>query len=269
MIQNSPQKHTLGRSPIFYISKCSNYTNTNLYTMEKHHECTPFCTSSTAILTPHIKLSTLPSHILYQNASKTITLFDIPRSIEDAQYLSERSSPDTGSSRRLLSCKPVDKPYNSLKPKSKKALRNAPTKCIEELMLERYVKLALDEMREGMSEGSVREWCLDRIFEEDGGFTWWVYFVSYFSGFELICLSICLHVLHLISQDEFCSLLYFPILNFLPSDTLFNTLSQDPLKLKERGKYHTPALLPRWGSPSIPLTTHTSQMTVSISKKSK
>lgn len=38
-------------------------------------------------------------------------------------------------------------------------------------MLERYVKLALDEMREGMSEGSVREWCLHRIFEEDGRFS--------------------------------------------------------------------------------------------------
>ncbi|KAF7923412.1 uncharacterized protein EAE97_010850 [Botrytis byssoidea] len=108
----------------------------------------------------------LPSHILYQNFNKTVTLIDIPQSIEDAQSLSSEqyaSRPKT--EKRLISCKPIDTPYPSLEPKSAKALRNAPEKRIEELMLERYVQLALDEMmRDERWEGKV---CLERIWGED------------------------------------------------------------------------------------------------------
>ncbi|TGO32361.1 hypothetical protein BHYA_0325g00090 [Botrytis hyacinthi] len=108
----------------------------------------------------------LPSHILYQNSSKTITLIDIPRSIEDAQSLStEGHTTRPKTVKRLISCKPIDTPYPSLEPKSAKALRNAPEKRIEELMLERYVQLALDEMKgDEKWDGEV---CLERIWEGD------------------------------------------------------------------------------------------------------
>ncbi|TGO12922.1 hypothetical protein BTUL_0080g00420 [Botrytis tulipae] len=108
----------------------------------------------------------LPSHILYQNSSKTVTLIDIPRSIEDAQSLSsEQYASRPENEKRLISCKPIDTPYPSLEPKSAKALRNAPEKRIEELMLERYVQLALDEMMgDERWEGKV---CLKRIWGED------------------------------------------------------------------------------------------------------
>ncbi|KAF7948018.1 hypothetical protein EAE96_009086 [Botrytis aclada] len=115
---------------------------------------------------PSNQTSKLPSHILYQNSSKTITLIDIPRSIEDAQSLSTKqhtTSPKTA--KKLISCKPIDIPYPSLEPKSAKARRNAPEKTIEELMLERYVQLALDEMiGDERWEGKV---CLERIWGED------------------------------------------------------------------------------------------------------
>lgn len=107
-------------------------------------------------------------HIIYQNDDKTITLIDIPRSIEDAQYLSERCISRPDSKRRLISCQPVDTPYQSPEPKSIKALRNAPQKTIEELMLERYVQLALDEMKRAMQgQGTM---CLDRILGKNGNF---------------------------------------------------------------------------------------------------
>ncbi|APA13316.1 hypothetical protein sscle_10g080860 [Sclerotinia sclerotiorum 1980 UF-70] len=65
----------------------------------------------------------------------------------------------------LLSCKPLVLPYPSLEPKSAKALKNAPEKSIKELMLERYVQLALDEMKEDFRwNGSL---CLDRVYEKD------------------------------------------------------------------------------------------------------
>ncbi|ESZ93848.1 hypothetical protein SBOR_5789 [Sclerotinia borealis F-4128] len=113
-------------------------------------------------LPPHLPPNH-PPHILYQNAQQTITLIDIPRSIEDAQYLSSKHNPipHPNITRRLISCAPIDSPYPSLEPKSKKALRNAPAKSIEDLMLERYVQLALEEMRgDPMWKGVV---CLDRV----------------------------------------------------------------------------------------------------------
>ncbi|KAF5872809.1 putative mt-a70 family protein [Botrytis fragariae] len=115
---------------------------------------------------PSNQTSHLPSHILYQNSSRTITLIDIPRSIEDAQSLSsEQHTTRPKTAKRLISCKPIDTPYPSLEPKSAKALRNAPEKRIEELMLERYVQLALDEMMgDERWEGKV---CLKRIWGED------------------------------------------------------------------------------------------------------
>ncbi|TGO56190.1 hypothetical protein BCON_0081g00330 [Botryotinia convoluta] len=115
---------------------------------------------------PSNQTSDLPSHILYQNSSKTITLIDIPRSIEDAQSLSsEQHTTRPKTAKRLISCKPIETPYPSLEPKSAKALRNSPEKRIEELMLERYVQLALDEMMgDERWEGKV---CLERIWGED------------------------------------------------------------------------------------------------------
>ncbi|KAM3153546.1 hypothetical protein ABEW05_005994 [Botrytis cinerea] len=115
---------------------------------------------------PSNQTSDLPPHILYQNSSKTVTVIDIPRSIEDAQSLSsEQHTTRLKTAKRLISCKPIDTPYPSLEPKSAKALRNAPEKGIEELMLERYVQLALDEMMgDERWEGKV---CLERIWGDE------------------------------------------------------------------------------------------------------
>lgn len=117
---------------------------------------------------PHIQDLKLPPHILYQNSSRTITVIDIPRSIEDAQYLSSFSKDQSlqlKTGNKLISCKPVETPYPSLEPKSAKALRNAREKSIQELMLERWVQLALDEMMGDYGwEGMM---CLERVFAGD------------------------------------------------------------------------------------------------------
>ncbi|CAD6446413.1 8d393b02-7d26-4870-9e96-305df371b3cd [Sclerotinia trifoliorum] len=117
----------------------------------------------TDIIVSHMQSCSLPPHILYQNDSQTITLIDIPKSIEDAQYLSGEQTPLKNRKKRLLSCKPLVVPYPSLEPKSAKALKSAPEKSIKELMLERYVQLALDEMKEDCN-GSL---CLDRVYGKD------------------------------------------------------------------------------------------------------
>lgn len=137
--------------------------------MEEFHTFEKPCRNMAKSTVPSKQTSNLPSHILYQNSSKTVTLIDIPRSIEDAQLLStEQHASRPKTEKRLISCKPIDTPYPSLEPKSAKALRNAPEKRIEELMLERYVQLALDEMVEDETwEGKL---CLERIWGEDGEF---------------------------------------------------------------------------------------------------
>lgn len=91
-----------------------------------------------------------PPHILYQSPSATVTLIDIPRSIEEAQG---------GTSRKLISTKPLDKPFPSLEPKSEKARRNLGEPSLEDLLIQKHLELALEEIRHGYAG----EWCLPRM----------------------------------------------------------------------------------------------------------
>lgn len=54
--------------------------------------------------------------ILWQNEDHTVTLLDIPRSLELAQQFEHLSE------RKLWSSLPLEQPYPSLEPKSRKAL---------------------------------------------------------------------------------------------------------------------------------------------------
>lgn len=96
-------------------------------------------------------MSMEPSCILFQNEDKTITLIDAPRSIESAQG-------DCGG-RRLISSKPLEHPYPSVEPKSTKAIANISKPSIRDLLLQRHLELALNEIRK-FHKGS---WCLPRV----------------------------------------------------------------------------------------------------------
>jgi N6-adenosine-specific RNA methylase IME4 len=93
----------------------------------------------------------MSSCILHQNPCATITLLDIPRSIE----LAEGASP----SERLLSSKALEHPYPSVEPKSVKARTNLGHTSLQDLLLQRHLQLALDELQ-GDYEGP---WCLPRV----------------------------------------------------------------------------------------------------------
>ncbi|PQE06706.1 mt-a70 family protein [Rutstroemia sp. NJR-2017a BBW] len=109
-----------------------------------------------------------PSHILYQNPSQTLTLIDIPHSIEQAQFASSPCSNPTDNlqprTRKLISCVPLAIPYPSLEPKSQKAIKNLPEKDIDDLLLERYVELSLAELKEAYGG---QKWCLPRVIGEE------------------------------------------------------------------------------------------------------
>lgn len=103
----------------------------------------------------------MSSCILYQNEAKTAILLDIPKSIELAQGISEEPC-----LRRLVSCKPLDKPFPSVEPKSVKAKAKFGETPIKSLLLEKHIYFAWEEVK----EQKTGHWCLPRItHHEDEG----------------------------------------------------------------------------------------------------
>jgi N6-adenosine-specific RNA methylase IME4 len=98
----------------------------------------------------------MSSCILYQNAQATITVIDIPRSIEQAQSSSLKYC-------RLISSKPLEYPYPSVEPKSAKAKANVAQTSLEDLLLLKHLEFALDEVK-GEYGGP---WYLPRATGED------------------------------------------------------------------------------------------------------
>lgn len=92
----------------------------------------------------------MASCILYQNDDSDITLLDIPRSIESAQG---------DLTKRIISSSPLEHPYPSVEPKSAKAKARLGVVSIEDLLLQKYVQLALN----GLKERYKGEWCLPRV----------------------------------------------------------------------------------------------------------
>lgn len=98
----------------------------------------------------------MASCILYQDVDQTLTLLDIPRSIELAQGFKENQS------RRLISSKPIEQPYPTAEPKSAKAKINAGSPSIKDLLLGRCVEFALKDVK-SVHGGP---WCIPRVVED-------------------------------------------------------------------------------------------------------
>ena len=110
--------------------------------------------------------------ILWQNASSTVILIDIPRSLEVAQYLSSTlphacSQSLSSRRRRILSTPPITCPFPSLEPKTPKARANfnarLGTPSIQDLLLRKHVEFALKEIRENYDG----DWCSERVIEKN------------------------------------------------------------------------------------------------------
>lgn len=91
--------------------------------------------------------------ILYQNVDWTVTLLDIPRSIEHAQGFHGEDK------KHLVSSKAIEKPFPSIEPKSTKALRNLEVVPVRTLLLERFIELAIQEVQTAFKEA----WCFPRV----------------------------------------------------------------------------------------------------------
>ena len=100
-----------------------------------------------------------PTPILYQNPTKTLTLFDIPTSIAHAQGTIDHPCND-----QLYASPPLQVPYPSTEPKTERAkanvLRAKPPSDADADALEALLRQGLREVAEHWHSGD--DWCLPR-----------------------------------------------------------------------------------------------------------
>ncbi|KAK0643595.1 MT-A70 family [Cercophora newfieldiana] len=102
------------------------------------------------------------SSILFQNASKTVVLLDLPRSLEEAQVPSHRlTNADPPNLKRLVSAVPPTTPFNTPEPKSGFAVStSSPASQVAGLMTLAAAEAALAEIQ----NSHTGPWCLPRIY---------------------------------------------------------------------------------------------------------
>jgi hypothetical protein len=106
-----------------------------------------------------------PSCILWQNERKTVVLLDLPRSIEEAQVLSNDLTATNAAAprklRRLISALPPTSPFPTPEPKAGSPGQPAasPSAQVAELMTLAAVESALEEIQTSYSG----PWCLPRL----------------------------------------------------------------------------------------------------------
>lgn len=98
------------------------------------------------------------SPILWQDADRNVTLFDIPRSISAAQGTTERPCSDL-----LISNEPLQEPYSSAEPKSEKGKANLQNNMVDEELHDIYRDL-LQNALESIPQHHDRAWAFERRF---------------------------------------------------------------------------------------------------------
>ena len=105
------------------------------------------------------------SSILFQNEGGTVVLLDLPRTIEEAQLLSNELGSGTHLSRRLLSAAPPEATFATPEPRPGQLIQNAssPSAQVAELMTLAVVDNALDQVRAAYTG----PWCLPRVLRDE------------------------------------------------------------------------------------------------------
>ncbi|KUI60694.1 hypothetical protein VP1G_07908 [Cytospora mali] len=103
--------------------------------------------------------------ILFQNEERTVVLIDVPRSIEEAQFLSSTETSSNAGQRRLISSKPPEEPFETPEPRNASPNPDLAA-AIADLTAAASVEEALKVLRENYSG----PWCLGRTLArtEDG-----------------------------------------------------------------------------------------------------
>lgn len=102
---------------------------------------------------------TFPS-ILFQSEDGNVVLIDVPKSIEEAQVLPLKAKSDTDVLKRLISVKPLEKPFKTPEP------RNAigfPSESVSDLIALGAATSALNVLQNSYTES----WLLPRVVPED------------------------------------------------------------------------------------------------------
>lgn len=109
--------------------------------------------------------ATMSQSILFQNEDRTVVLIDVPRSIEEAQFLPSTESPRGPGLRRLVSSKPPEEPFKTPEPKNLEPNPDLAA-AIADLTAAASIEDALSLLHETYSG----PWCLARTLArtEDG-----------------------------------------------------------------------------------------------------
>lgn len=114
------------------------------------------------------------SSILFESLDKSVVVMDIPRSIEEAQVLPGKATDKRRRQRRLVSARPVEKPWPTPEPRDGGGdgitMSMSHSAAIAELMTLGTVRAALDTVRSSYAG----PWCLPRVVlgdstGDDGG----------------------------------------------------------------------------------------------------
>ncbi|TDZ38955.1 Uncharacterized protein C8035_v006895 [Colletotrichum spinosum] len=101
--------------------------------------------------------------ILFQDESRSVTLIDIPTSIEESQFLPGASAETGGGSggggRRLLSIDPIAEPFPLPEPRNPHVNPTTPASQVADLMIEATVNGALDTLHDNYTA----PFCLPRV----------------------------------------------------------------------------------------------------------
>lgn len=111
--------------------------------------------------------TTMSQCILFQNEDRTVVLIDIPRSIEEAQFLSCTENSRTIGPRRLISSKPPEEPYKTPDPRNPTSNPDLAA-AIADLTAAASTEEALRVLRESYAG----PWCLARTLaraDDEGG----------------------------------------------------------------------------------------------------
>lgn len=107
--------------------------------------------------------ATMSQSILFHNEDSTVVLIDVPRSIEEAQFLSTTEASRRTGTRRLISSKPPEEPFQTPEP------RNAiPTPDLAAAIADLTAASSTEEALRVLRGSYTGPWCLARTLADKG-----------------------------------------------------------------------------------------------------
>lgn len=104
------------------------------------------------------KTATMSQSVLFCSEDRNVFLIDGPKSIEEAQALDPAGATRCGSTRRLISSKPIEEPFKTPEPKQPN-----PEPSLGAALVDLTAAAAVEDALKLLNESYLGPWCLPRI----------------------------------------------------------------------------------------------------------